>query len=219
MVESQLLSYKNYDYLLDQQISCYNTPKRIEVKLPMLATQTKLTFANYLVYDDGTDNRYELEDGELILINPPTGYHALIIYNLSNSLIAEINRLKLPWLALRDVGIRTSLNRSRIPDICVVTYEQILSRLNVAVVIENGAIMAVEIVSPESKTRDYRPKRTEYNTVGIPAYWIIDPVAQKVTVFLLIDGLYEGIEYQGNQPIISQTFPELELTVERILQI
>lgn len=219
MVESQLLSYKNYDYLLDQQISCYNTPKRIEVKLPMLATQTKLTFADYLVYDDGTDNRYELEDGELILINPPTGYHALIIRLLNQIFEDEIRRLKLGFVSLQNIGIRTSLNRSRIPDICVVTYAEILARLNVAAVIENGAIMAVEIVSPESKTRDYRHKRTEYNTVGIPEYWIIDPVAQKVTVFLLIDGLYEGLEYQGNQPIISQTFPELELTVERLLQV
>jgi len=32
-------------------------------------TKSQLTFEEYLTYDDGTDNRYELEDGALILIN------------------------------------------------------------------------------------------------------------------------------------------------------
>lgn len=40
---------------------------------------SKLTFEDYLVYDNGTDNQYELEDGALILMNPPIGLHALIM--------------------------------------------------------------------------------------------------------------------------------------------
>ncbi len=44
-----------------------------------ITTNTQLTFEQYLTSDDATDNRYELEDGKLILMNPPTGRHALII--------------------------------------------------------------------------------------------------------------------------------------------
>ena len=33
----------------------------------------KLTFEEYLHYDDGTENRYELVDGELIALPPESG--------------------------------------------------------------------------------------------------------------------------------------------------
>lgn len=181
-------------------------------------TKTKLSFEDYLTYDDGTDNRYELEDGELILMNPPTGRHALMIYFLNNTFVAEINRLKLPWVSLQMIGVRTAPRRSRLPDLCVVPLAEIQGKLDVAAVIESGAVLAVEIVSPDSVKRDYRFKRSEYASFGIPEYWIVDPAAQKVTVLQLLDGLYEEKEYCGGDRIESFIFSELELTVQQILQ-
>jgi len=182
-------------------------------------TKAKLTFEEYLTYNDGTDNRYELEDGELILMNPPTGLHSLIIYFISNTFVAEINRLNFPWVCLQTVGVRTAMKRSRIPDLCVMKRDQILEKLDVSAILESSALLAVEIVSPESRTRDYRFKRSEYASIGIPEYWIVDPVEQKLTVLLLVEGLYEETEYKGDAQIISQTFPELVLTVEQMLQV
>ncbi|WRH67233.1 MAG: Uma2 family endonuclease [Planktothrix sp. GU0601_MAG3] len=184
-----------------------------------ITTPPKLSFKDYLNYDDGTDNRYELEDGELILMNPPTGRHALVIYNLNNAFVAEINRLSLSWICLQNIGIRTSINRSRIPDLCIVTREQIQEKLDVSAVLESPAILAIEMVSPESKIRDYRYKRSEYSVVGIPEYWIIDPSEQKITILQLVEGLYEEQSYQGNQRIISLIFPELNLTPEQIFNL
>lgn len=178
----------------------------------------KLSFEEYLTYDDGTDNRYELENGELILMNPPTGRHPLIIYRLHNAFVAEINRLSLAWVCLHGIGVRTSINRARIPDISVVTLEQIEQLLDISAILETPSLLAVEIVSPESKTRDYRYKRSEYGVLGIPEYWIVDPLEQKITVLLLIEGFYEAKEYQGSDLIISQTFPALKLTVDQVLQ-
>lgn len=180
-------------------------------------TRPKLSFEEYLIYDDGTDNRYEWVDGELIIVNPPTLRHALIIRFLINAFEAQISQLSLPWITLSGIGVRTSVNRSRIPDICVINREQI-PNLDVSAVMES-AIIAVEIVSPESRTRDYRFKRSEYGAVGIPEYWIVDPVEQKVTVLLLVEGLYEETEYRGDAQIVSQTFPELMLTVNQVLQV
>jgi Uma2 family endonuclease len=50
----------------------------------MTQTPVKLTFEEYLTYDDGTDNRYELEDGVLILITPASPIHKVIINFLMN---------------------------------------------------------------------------------------------------------------------------------------
>ena len=179
-------------------------------------TKTKLTFEEYLTYNDGTDNRYELEGGELIIMNPPTFDHALIIHFLIKAFEAEINLLNLPWLTLQGIGVRTSINRARIPDISVINREQIIRR-DISAILES-AIIALEIVSPESKTRDYRFKRSEYSVVGIPEYLIVDPTEQKVTVLTLVEGFYEQIEYNQSKRIVSQMFPELGLTVEQVLQ-
>ena len=179
---------------------------------------TRLTFEEYLAYNDGTDNRYELEDGVLILMNPPIGLHALIIRFLSNSLEAEISRLNLSWATLQVFGVRTAPRRARLPDLCVVPLEIVREYLNVSAVIESGVMMAIEIVSPDSIKRDYRFKRAEYASFGIPEYWIVDPAAQKLTLLLLVEGLYEETVYQGDDPIKSQNFPELMLTMNQILQ-
>ncbi len=180
-------------------------------------TTTKLSFEDYLSYDDGTDNVYELEDGELILMNPPIGLHAIILTFLSNILLNEINRLQLSWIPLQLVGVRTAVRRSRLPDLCVVPLEQMQPYLNVSAVLETGVILAIEIVSPDSIKRDYRFKRAEYAAAGVPEYWIIDPAEQKVTVLQLVEGLYEDKEYRNDETLQSQIFPELSLTVNQIL--
>jgi Uma2 family endonuclease len=56
-------------------------------------TKTKLTFEEYLTYNDGTDNRYEWEEGELILMNPPTFRHGFIISFLTDAFAAQIRQL------------------------------------------------------------------------------------------------------------------------------
>lgn len=184
----------------------------------MVTTATKLTFEQYLAYDDGTDDRYELEDGALILMAPPTGRHALIIRLLSNTFEAEIRRLEFPWASLQMVGVRTAPRRSRLPDLCVVPLEVMQECLDTSAIIEFDVLLAVEIVSPESIKRDYRFKRAEYASFGIPEYWIVDPVTQKVTVLRLVEGLYEEVQYQGTEQVRSETFPTLTLTVKQILQ-
>lgn len=186
--------------------------------MPMTTTtKPKLTFEEYIRYDDGTDNLYELEDGELTLIPIPTGRHALINSWLNHAIETEIYRLQLSWMCMSSIGVITGVNRVRIPDLCVVTEEEILAKLDLAAIID-WALVAVEIVSPESIDRDYRLKRAEYSVAGIPEYWIVDPIEGKVSVLSLVDGLYEEAEYRGRDGIVSQIFPQLKLTAEQILQ-
>jgi len=45
--------------------------------------------------------------------------------------------------------------------------------------------LAVEIVSPDSVERDYKKKRAQYQQFGVPEYWIIDELEQKVVLLRL----------------------------------
>jgi len=49
-------------------------------------------------------------------------------------------------------------------------------------------LLVVEIVSPSQENRDYRYKRSEYAARGIAEYWIVDPIAQKVTILEWVEG-------------------------------
>jgi Uma2 family endonuclease len=55
--------------------------------------------------------------------------------------------------------------------------------------------LAVEIVSPESVTRDYEQKRRQYESSGVLEYWIVDELQQKVTLLRL-----KGEEYREVRP-------------------
>jgi Uma2 family endonuclease len=175
------------------------------------------SFEEYLAFDDGTDNRYELVDGRLELMNPPTFRHLLIAKFIEQIFDAEIKRLSLPWLCFKEAGIRTGWRKSRLSDLYIVPVEQVRDFLDRSAVAEIPPLLAVEVVSPESVSRDYRYKRSEYAALEIPEYWIVDPMESKVTVLLWEEGLYEETVFIGNQNIVSRTFPELTLTVEQVL--
>jgi len=180
-------------------------------------TIQRLTFEQYLTYDDGTDNHYELVDGLMVLMNPPRIEHFLITKFLEQQLDTEIQRLSLPWLTFRETGVRTGYNKSRLTDLCVVTHEQAKELLGQSAVFQTPPRLIVEVVSPDSIVRDYRYKRSEYAVLEVPEYWIVDPLAEKVTILLWEEGLYEETGFLGTQTIASPTFPDLSLTVDQIL--
>jgi Uma2 family endonuclease len=187
----------------------------------MLQTITKktYTFEEYLEYYDDTDLKYELVNGELIPMPPASGLHALILVFMYNVLQAEIKRLKLDWTVMPgNIGVRTAQNKSRIPDLAIITESQRQElREMTSAVLQYPPLLAVEIVSPGNAVDDYRYKQAEYAVREIPEYWIVDPVEAKVFVLKLVDGLYEPTEFSENQEIKSSIFPELTLTVEQVL--
>jgi Uma2 family endonuclease len=178
---------------------------------------TSITFEEYLTYDDGNGSHYELVDGKLELMNPPTIQHFLIVNFLDNTLTAEIKRLGCSWLCFRETGVRTGVNKSRLTDLCVVTLEQARELINVSAVFQSPPLLIVEVVSPESVKRDYRHKRSEYAAFEVPEYWIVDPLQTKISVLLLEEGFYEETVFTANQQILSRTFPELAIAVEQVL--
>jgi Uma2 family endonuclease len=191
----------------------------------MTTTTKKLSFAEYLDYNDRTDTRYELVDGELKAMIVGTGKHASITEFLHDQFREQIKQRELPWTAKQmTVGIRsprgTRWDTSRIPDVTVLDQAQWEAMADRAAVIdfnEPKPILVVEVVSPSTKTDDYRFKRSEYSVLDIPEYWIVDPLEEKVTVCNLNNGLYDLIEYQGDQLIQSPIFSDLKLTATQIL--
>jgi Uma2 family endonuclease len=193
--------------------------------IAMTATTKKLTFAEYLNYNDGTDTQYELVDGELIPMSLGTGKHGGISKFLERSFDDEIIKMGKNWTAQKfSVGVRSPRggrwDTARIPDVVVLPTEQWEALANREAVIElneTPPILVVEVVSESTQTTDYRHKRSEYAVLEISEYWIVDSIQQVVTVCTLVEGFYDAVAFRGKERIVSVTFPDLDLSAEQIL--
>ncbi|MGB3295670.1 MAG: Uma2 family endonuclease [Phormidesmis sp.] len=202
----------------------------------MAVTTQKLTFEEYLAYEDGTDARYELVNGELVPMSVGTGIHALIIDFLVDQfkgVLSDIEEAAGPCKVLAgSIGVRFSggeapptprggrQDTSRIPDITILPLEQALTMLKRAAVIdldEPPPLLVVEVISPSTQREDYRAKRLKYNVLNIPEYWIVDPLSEQITICQLEDDLYDLTEFRDNDEIQSRMFPSLGLTAAQVL--
>jgi Uma2 family endonuclease len=182
----------------------------------------KMTLAQFLAYDDGTDKSYELENGVLIDITSDSEINRRI----GMFLFASFFQAGIPSYRLRmktEVvvsGLRTSV---RVPDLLVFSeeLERVMEGATRSIVLMDmpPPLLVVEVVSPNQEKRDYRYKRTEYAARGIAEYWIVDPIAQKVTVLEWIEGLYEERVFTGDNQIESSVLENLDVTVDRVLQV
>jgi Uma2 family endonuclease len=190
-----------------------------------IATTERIAIEEYLTYEDGTDTRYELVDGELVRMSLGTGEHGDISEFINDRFKSEIKRLGLAWVAKdMKIGIQsprgTRWETARIPDVVVLPLEQwnsLKKRESLIPLNEPSPLLVVEVVSPSTVTVDYRAKHSEYAVLDIPEYWIVDPIDLKVTVCILKDGAYTDVMFIGDLTIVSPTFPELELTAIEVL--
>lgn len=185
----------------------------------------RLRLAEYLVYSDGGDTRYELVAGELVPMALPTGRHVQIQKFLSQVFEAEIARQQLPWTTIQgSPGIQSPRGNRwatvRIPDGVVLPLEQwqeMGSREALIRLEEPPPLLVVEVVSEASRAADYRAKRAEYCVLGIGEYWIVDPLEEKVSLLLLHEGWYDVLELKGSERLPSKVFVGLELQAGEIL--
>jgi Uma2 family endonuclease len=188
----------------------------------MTIASQKMTFEEYFNYDDRSDTRYELVNGELVVVPPESDLNQRIVSLLFAYFLQQgIGPYRLRIGAEIVVsGLRAT---TRLPDLMVLSEElatalEGASRSTVTFDMPPPQLV-VEVVSPgkENADRDYRYKRSEYAARGIAEYWIVDPIQQRVTVLDWVEGLYEEQVFQSDERIISPMLPDLELTSERLM--
>jgi Uma2 family endonuclease len=185
------------------------------------AIEQRLTFEEYLNYDDGTDTQYELVAGELIAMPPESRENSLIaLFLLAEFLkFVPVNQLCHKDTEIEVTGAQAQV---RLPDLMVLSeaLAAMLGNRRGTITREMPPpVLVVEVVSPgkANEERDYRYKRSEYAARGISEYWIVDPQQAKVTVLTLVAGLYEAEEYRG-EAIVQSQFEALTLTAEQVLR-
>ncbi len=164
------------------------------------------SFEAYLSYDDGTDSLYELFNGELIAVPPESGFNVEIANFLWATLLPLVG-----YRRLRGHGLELEVRgepRNRYPDLTVLRAEhsEQLKLRNTLRLSMAPPVLVVEIVSPGEvqRNRDYVAKRMQYQDLGIPEYWIVDPQQTTILVLGLTDGVYaERARFRGEERLYS----------------
>lgn len=202
----------------------------------MIQTLTKIVtfeeFVNWL--PDNSDIRYELHHGEIVTMAQPVGDHEEVKGFLGVEIPFEIKRMGLSYVIPNQVIVRPEGKDSGyFPDLLVLNRgnlanEQLWKKQSV---ISHGASipLIIEIVSTNWRD-DYYVKYADYEEMGIAEYWIVDyaalggrnfignPKQPTISVCNLVDGEYQISKFRDDEQVISQTFPELNLTANQILK-
>lgn len=153
--------------------------------------------------DDG--NRYELDEGMLIVSPAPYNNHQIVTDNLHFIL----RRARTPgFIVVSGPGINLSKYQHRIPDIAVARAEG----FRVAEVFEERPpVLAVEVASRRTRLYDRTRKKAVYEQYGIESYWIVNPDLDQpdITAFSLGNGKYQQSGYAvGEQKFVTEVpFP------------
>ena len=184
-------------------------------------TKRCMTLEEYLTYDDGTDARYELVNGELVEMPSESDLNNAIAIMMIAAFLQVV-----PASLLRrgtEIVVSGSRATARVPDVMVLTEEAAtaLAGASRSIILLDmpSPQLVVEVVSRglDNEKRDYRYKRSEYAARKIPEYWIVDPEQKRVTLLTLVEGLYEEVVFTGSDRLLSPTFPTLQLTAGQVL--
>ncbi|MBH8553098.1 Uma2 family endonuclease [Nostocaceae cyanobacterium CENA357] len=177
------------------------------------------------------DVRYELIDGELIDLEP-TGLHEQVTGLINRKLNVAIDLLDLPWFIPMKCLIKPlGLNSAFRPDVVILDRTALanepLWQNEPVITLSNSVKLVVEVVSTNWQN-DYARKVEDYEVLGIREYWIADYLGlggkryigsskqPVMTIYHLVDSVYQIQQFRGTDQIISPTFPNLNLTAEQI---
>ena len=180
----------------------------------MKSSATKMTYDLYrLLPDDG--KRYELIDGELLMVPAPSPQHQDIVGRLFSQLLVhvEANRLGKVFISPIDVLFEEHLVLQ--PDIIFVSRER--QEIIGEEAIHGAPDLAIEILSPSSFYHDLRRKMRLYSHSSVQEYWIVDPEKQTIDLYARAgDELQLTRQFASHELFESPLLPGFRLAVNSI---
>ncbi|NER37231.1 MAG: Uma2 family endonuclease [Oscillatoria sp. SIO1A7] len=185
-------------------------------------------------YPQNSEIRYELHDGVIVAMPKPKGKHSNLTGGLIEQLLITIRQMGKGgiWTIPRESIVKPKRESSGYePDIIVLNQEFIEAepRWESQSIIQNpdSVKLIVEVVSTNWRD-DYYNKFRDYEEMGIQEYWIVDYAAlggrkfigdpKQPTIFVcnLVDGEYQMNPFTENDPIVSPTFPQFDLSAGQV---
>jgi Uma2 family endonuclease len=162
--------------------------------------------------EDG--RRYEIVDGTLLVSPAPTRLHQRMGFRLAVQLDAacppDLEMLTAPF------AVRTSLVDEVQPDVLVARVRDLTDKL-----LPVGPVLAAEVISRSTRHHDRVTKLDHYARLGVPSYWLLNPVAPgSIEVHELDEtGAYRLVATANGEESVTVTRPfPLTICPARLLQ-
>lgn len=169
----------------------------------------RMTYDQYLAwYDREAGRRGEWVDGEVIRFVATTQRHERLATFLLTMLNIVLRRRGIGLIYGSGYELRTREGSAREPDLMVILNEH-KDRATERRLL-GAADLVVEVVSPDSVTRDRRDKVAEYAAAGIPEYWVVDPREGRESFELFVlgdDGYYLTVQPAADGRTHSSVLP------------
>lgn len=119
-----------------------------------------------------------------IMMSPVRPFHGETIFELWAELKPQLSP---QWRLITDVASPVSVANSELcPDLALIP--EVEAAKNLSKYPPELIQLAIEVVSPGSRQRDYHDKAKLYAQIGVPVYAIFDPYARLCTVQHASDG-------------------------------
>ncbi len=121
----------------------------------------------------------ELIDGCLVLVSPQADFHTLVISVLE----AALRRTAPGSVRVRrEMTVTLGLRQRPEPDLAVIHAEAELDSEQ-STYLADDVVLAVEVVSPESRVRDRKRKPVLYAEAGIKHFWLVENERHKPVLY------------------------------------
>jgi len=150
--------------------------------IPKSQTRRLWTFEEVAAKLPESNSPTELWDGEIVMSPAPTPSHQGIVLNFATLLRDVVRARKLGRVFVSPIDVVLSQRRAVQPDVIYISS----GRLHIIQdVIRGVPELVAEVVSEGSWRRDRVEKKGLYEQFGVAEYWIIDPEAHTIEVFVL----------------------------------
>jgi len=171
-----------------------------------------LTLDEFVALPEDNSQRYELEEGILVVSPRPVPPHQRVGNRLTHKLNEQMPSEWEAFTELEVVVIDREPATVRVPDVVVIPPDWVRAQVPAAKV-----LIAVEVISPGSRRKDTLVKPMEYAEAGIPHYWVIDlePPATLIA-YVLAGGRYQEAQTVTDELTTLDPFP-LQIDVSALI--
>jgi len=161
----------------------------------------KYTYEDYAKLPEGP--RYQLIGGDLVLAPSPTPYHQDVSWNINHLIGGFVLAHDLGIVRYAPLDVYLNEKETYQPDIIFIARNRL--GIKGKKKIEGAPDLVVEILSPSTAYDDLTTKFKNYEKYGVKEYWVVDPGAKSVEIFVAASGrLLSDQRVAGQGTVVSK---------------
>ncbi len=180
-----------------------------------MSTTTPFTAEQLLALPSG-EQRYELIEGELLVMSPGNWRHGIIAARAHMIIAAHVQACRPGLVFAAETGFMLSRDPDtvRAPDVSFIANEHLPARLPDEAYWPGAPDLAVEVLSPSDTTGYVNQKIEQWLDAGCQEVWSIDPKLRTVTIYRSTTDIQ--IFTHGDSLDASRVLPEFSCPVAEL---